>query len=459
MSFPGHSGFGSSQPGSLSSCFADASGVLSSHRLGFAESLAFEAYHALFFPAASSDNADDTAAILPLALNFVKSIPLSPTAVSPARSALLALHSSFVALASPRPRSPASDSTSQPPSVSVTYWDTRFGSVIASTELAVPSAVAASVDGFAVSLSRVGRRTAIVVIEPAGTSATIDDKSAAKRTVLFGLPLNGLPSASVLAAVVGKHTLTAKYVASPSTSASAGGSNATASTSTSAGSSGAAILEQARRAEPMRSELLRTGNEKKAALLEQSRIAREQLLESLVDALEPLRVGASTKEQDKAVRSAESSWDTYIEEERDRLWEYNKDKVRLAMEKEKERRVAAIAGLTRSGDAGGAEPEEGEASRYKVAKRRIERAIAAAGAPIRPGTEAAAGAGKSWKDVTAARIKGVNDKYRYRYHMERNKIEAEMGQTVKEFDWEEAVDKVERFEVRSVHDPFRVLWS
>jgi hypothetical protein len=33
----------------------------------------------------------------------------------------------------------------------------------------------------------------------------------------------------------------------------------------------------------------------------------------------------------------------------------------------------------------------------------------------------------------------------YRYHLERNKKEAEMGKTVKEFDWEEAVNKVERY--------------
>lgn len=243
----------------------------------------------------------------------------------------------------------------------------------------------------------------------------------------------------MLAAVVGKHTLTGRYLAA------AAGEEASDASSAAA----AAILAQARRAEPHRSEALRTTNERKAALLETSRVEREQVLERLAGVLAPLRARAAAGEQDAAVREAERVWEEYLEAERDRLWEYNKAKVRGAMEKEKERRTKAIAGG--GGEATGTS-EGDEVSRYKVAKRRIERALVAAGAPVRPGSEAAAAAaaeGKSWKEVTAARIKGVDDKYRYRYHSERNRKEAEMGKTVDEFDWEAAVNQVERYEVRT----------
>lgn len=436
---------------------SDTDGTLSSHRLGFTSPLVVDTYPNLFFPVATSST-DDLSTLLNLSVSLVKSVALSETALTPARSALLALHSSFVVLASPRPRThptassssssadAASDSTAT--AVSITYWDTRFGSVIAATELAVPSAVALNPEQVSVSLARAGRRTAIVVLEPqpASSASTEEPLSAARRTVLFGLPLNGLPSASVLAAVVGKHTLTGRYVAS-----------STAAASSSSSSPAAAVLEQARRAEPLRSQLARSGNEKKAALLEASRLAREQVLDSLATVLEPLR-SASAAEQDKALRQAEQSWEQYLDGERGRLLEYNRDKVRLAMEKEKERRMAAIGGDGGDGGAAGGrtgqgevdDTEAGEATRYKVAKRKIERALAAAGAPVRP-TSVRGGEGeeKSWKDVTAARIKGVNDKYRYRYHLERDRKEAEMGKTVKEFDWEEAVNKVPRYEVRS----------
>jgi hypothetical protein len=187
----------------------------------------------------------------------------------------------------------------------------------------------------------------------------------------------------------------------------------------------------------LRSAAKSAGGEKKAALLEAGRVAREAVLERLEGVLRPLKDQAPVAVQDEAVREAEGVWERWLEGEKDRLWEYNKDKVRLAMEKEKERRVRAIV----EGDEG-----EDEATRYKKARKRIERALVEAGAAVRPGTDDGEGK-KSWKDVTAARIKGVNDKYRYMYHRERNKMEEEMGKTVKEFDWEEAVDKVERYEV------------
>ncbi|KAL7341044.1 RNA binding protein [Rhodotorula toruloides] len=271
--------------------------------------------------------------------------------------------------------------------------------------------VSTSLSSLSVSLSLPNKHTAIVTLSPSSSSAS----GSGSRTALFALPLTPLPAQSVLAAVVGKHSLTSRFLASPPSSES--------------------VLARAERAEPMRS-LAKTG-EKKLVLVEAGRKAREAVLERLERVLAPVKEQASAVEQEKAVREAEEVWERWLEDEKDRLWEYNKDKVRVAMEKEKERRVKAIV-----------EGEQGdeEVTRYKKAKKRIERALVDAGAAVRPGAGAEAEGKKSWKDVTAARIKGVNDRYRYMYHRERNKMEEEMGKTVKEFDWDEAVNKVERYE-------------
>ncbi|BGP44370.1 hypothetical protein JCM10450v2_000181 [Rhodotorula kratochvilovae] len=372
-------------------------GTLAASRLSFTSALPVGTYATLFFPPAPVD--------LPtLALTPIKSISLSTSALTPSASSLLALHSSFVVLASPRPS--ATEATA--PTVSLTYWDTRFGTVIASTDLTVPSAVASSVSALSLSLSLPARHTAVLTLSPAPSST-------GTRTALFGLPLSALPSASVLAAVVGKHALTARFLASPPAAHS--------------------VLARAKAAEPLRSQ--RPGqSEKKLALQEASRAAREALLARLKGVLAPLKTGsAGAIEQGVAVAEAEKAWAKWLDEEKDRLWEYNKSKVRAAMEKEQERRMAAI---TDEGD--------DDASRYRVAKRKIERAIAAAGASVKPGVGTDKEGKASWKNVTAARIKGVSDRYRYIYHRERNKMEEAMGKTVKEFDWDEAVAKVERYE-------------
>lgn len=388
--------------------FAGSDGTLAASRLAFTSALPVDNYSTLFFPPAPVD--------LPtLTLASIKSVALSTSSLTPSHSAILALHSSFVVVASPRPTATETSA----PIVSLTFWDTRFGSVIASTELTVPSAVASSVSSLSLSLSLPTRHTAILTLFPAPSAP-------GTRTALFGLPLAPLPTASVLAAVVGKHTLTARFLAAPPAAQG--------------------VLARAKATEPLRSQ--RPGqSEKKLALQEASRAAREALLERLERILAPLAAGAGAIAQDVAVVEAEKAWVKWLEEEKDRLWDYNKGKVRAAMEKEQERRVAAI---TDAGD------DDGDASRYKVAKRKIERAIAAAGASVKPGVgatdEKAASAKASWKDVTAARIKGVSDRYRYMYHRERNKMEEAMGKTVKEFDWDEAVAKVERYEVRPHSD-------
>ncbi|GJN92026.1 hypothetical protein Rhopal_005054-T1 [Rhodotorula paludigena] len=382
-------------------------GTLSSSRLSFASALPIESYPSLFFPTAPVGLPSPV-------LTHVKAVTLSSTVIAPSHFALLALHTSFVALASPRPT--MAEGTA--PIVSVSFWDTRFGTVIASTDLTVPSAVAASTSALSLSLSLAAAHTAILTLSP--SSSSTPSATSGIRTALFGLPLSPLPSASVLAAVVGKHALTARFLAAPPQAQS--------------------VLARAKQAEPLRS--LRPGqSDKKLALQDASRAAREQLLEQLERALAPLKKTAAgaEAEQDEAVREAETLWSKWLESEKDRLWEYNKSKVRAAMDKEKERRMAAITG---DGD------EQDDAGRYRVAKRKIERAIAAAGASVKPGAAGAKeGQGKaSWKDVTAARIKGVSDRYRYMYHRERNKMEEAMGKTVKEFDWDEAVAKVERYE-------------
>ncbi|BGO88544.1 hypothetical protein NBRC10512_003358 [Rhodotorula toruloides] len=375
-------------------------GVLSSFRLSIPPSFVIDTYSSLFFPPEPPSFPTPT-------LSPIKSLTLSSSALIPSRASLLALHASFIALAAPRP----SSSDSSAPIVSITFWDARFGSVIATTDLSVPSAVSTSLSSLSVSLSLPNKHTAIVTLSPSSSSAS----GSGSRTALFALPLTPLPAQSVLAAVVGKHSLTSRFLASPPSSES--------------------VLARAERAEPMRS-LAKTG-EKKLVLVEAGRKAREAVLERLERVLAPVKEQASAVEQEKAVREAEEVWERWLEDEKDRLWEYNKDKVRVAMEKEKERRVKAIV-----------EGEQGdeEVTRYKKAKKRIERALVDAGAAVRPGAGAEAEGKKSWKDVTAARIKGVNDRYRYMYHRERNKMEEEMGKTVKEFDWDEAVNKVERYE-------------
>ncbi|EGU13358.1 RNA binding protein [Rhodotorula toruloides ATCC 204091] len=297
--------------------------------------------------------------------------------------------------------------------VSLGKVEVKGRQVVVSDEGFVTALISTSLSSLSLSLSLPNKHTAILTLSPTSDSGA----GAGSRTALFALPLSPLPAQSVLAAVVGKHSLTSRFLASPTSSES--------------------VLERAKRAEPMRS--LAKGGEKKLALVEAGRKAREAVLERLEGVLRPLKEQASAVEQEKAVREAEGVWERWLEEEKDRLWEYNKDKVRVAMKKEKERRVKAIV-----------EGEEGdeEVTRYKKAKKRIERALVEAGAAVRPGTNAGGEekGKKSWKDVTAARIKGVNDKYRYMYHRERNTMEEEMGKTVKEFDWDEAVNKVERYE-------------
>ncbi|GAA5854976.1 hypothetical protein JCM8547_002329 [Rhodosporidiobolus lusitaniae] len=375
-------------------------GTLASSRLTFPSAPLVDAYSSLFFP-------PEPLELTPLGLEPVATLTLSVSLLSLSRASLLALHSSFVLLAAPR----ISASDSIAPVVSVTLWDARFGSAIATTDLTVPSAVASSLSTLSLSISLPAKHTAIVTLSPSSSSST------AGRTALFGIPLSLLPSSSVLAAVVGKHALTARFLASNAATDS--------------------VLAKAKRAEPMRSVKLASQNERKVVLLDASQAAREKLLETLEMVLAPLKEGKKAVEQEKAVQEAERLWDEYIEGERDRLLEYNREKVGSAMEKEQARKIAALKGE------GDEKPEE--PGRYLSAKKKIERALKAAGASAKVGEEEEEGK-VSWKEVTGVRIKGVTDRHRYKYQKERDRAEKELGRTVEDFDVEAAVSKVERYE-------------
>ncbi|GAA6041625.1 hypothetical protein JCM8097_007773 [Rhodosporidiobolus ruineniae] len=387
-------------------------GTLSSSRLNVTSAPAVESYSSLFFPSTPYEPST-------LTLTPVKSLTLSTSTLSFPHAALLALHSSFVLLAAPRL---SATETGAAPVVAATLWDTRFGSAIATTDLTVPSAVASSLSNLSLSASLPSKHTAILTLSPS-PPASAESSTSGHRTALFALPLSSLPPSSVLAAVVGKHALTARFLASDPSAVDS-------------------VVARAKRSEPLRS--VTKTSEKKAALLDASRAARNALLEELESVLEPLRRvegknAASGQEQDQAVAQAEERWAAYLEGEKDRLLAYNQDKVRTAMEKEQERKLAALRGEGESG-----EDVKTEKTRYLAAKRKIERAIKAAGGSVIPGEDEE---GKtSWKEVTGVRIKGVTDKHRYKYHRERNKAEEEMGRAVKEFDVEDAVAKVERYE-------------
>ncbi|GAA5827104.1 hypothetical protein JCM11251_001119 [Rhodosporidiobolus azoricus] len=387
---------------------------LTSSRLSIPSVPTVESYAALFFPPEAVESS--TSSVSALTLSPVKTITLSSTALTLQHTTVLALHSSFILLASPRPSSAAGAA----PVVSASLWDARFGSAIATTEVTVPSAVASSIFDLAISLSLPAKHTAILTLSPSASSTS----TTGHRTALFGLPLFSLPTSSVLAAVVGKHALTAPFLASDPAVSS--------------------VLAQAKRAEPIRSvKLQQPQNEKKLLLLDASKKARDELLETLEKVLQPLKDASAKKvgEQEKAVGEAEKLWDAYIEGERDRLLEYNREKVRSAMEKEQERKLAVLRGEV----APEGQSEAQENTRYLAAKRKIQRALKAAGAGTVPGGEETEGQ-TSWKEVTGVRIKGVTDYHRYKYQKERQRAEEELGKTVKDFDVEDAVAKVERYE-------------
>jgi len=146
--------------------------------------------------------------ITSLNLAPVRSLPLSSSALTLSATTLVALHSSFVLLASIRP-STSSGAEDAAPVVATLVWDVRLGAVVSASELAIPAAAFPPSPNeprkLLLSLSLASRTTAALAIAPSSGSTG--------RSLLYLLPLASLPSASVLAAVVGKHALTRRFLA------------------------------------------------------------------------------------------------------------------------------------------------------------------------------------------------------------------------------------------------------
>ncbi|ORY90239.1 hypothetical protein BCR35DRAFT_299835 [Leucosporidium creatinivorum] len=350
-----------------------ANGVLSSFRLTYPSALATTTYADLFLSPVESN----------LTLSPIKTFPLSTTSLTSTSTQILALHSSFILLASIRPASLTSTSDDSAPQVTALLWDVRLGAVISHSTIPVPSAVTPSRTNLSLSLSSANSTHATLALSPLSTST-------AGRIALFALPLSTLPSASVLAAVVGKHALTKQWLQSEET-----------------------VLDLARKAEPIRHP--RTSKNKEV-LLDASEKAREAII---------VRLAALLTEGKEDVEGAEKAFAEFIGGEKKRLDEYNVAKVQAANEKEKERRVAALK-----------EKDELRTStkKYQVAKRRIEEVI-----------QAAEGS-SSWNEVTGKRIKGVSDMYRYKYYDTRKALEEEMGQIVVDKSLEKAMEAIQKQE-------------
>ncbi|KAM0793710.1 hypothetical protein ACM66B_001135 [Microbotryomycetes sp. NB124-2] len=320
-------------------------------------------------------------------LSSVKTVSLSPIAVDLASVRLLALHSSFVTLAAIRP--PSAKSLDEAPVVQLVIWDIRLGAVLTSTTIAVPVAVSPTRQ-VELSLSLPNPSLVTLSLLPKATSG-----ASPGRLAVFGLPVSALPSQSVLAAIVGKQALTSRFVAQ--------------STS---------LTQQAANSEPVRHPRTSAA---KLVFLQQSEQARAVVLDRLEAILNPSRPGAD----DVDVGAADEVFDKFVKSEKAKLDEYNLSKLRLATEKEKERRLKALKDKDES---------KVNSKRYLAAKRRIEEVI-----QEREAEAGEKGQEFSWKEVTGKRIKGVSDVYRYQYYDERKALEAEVGKVTRDDSFNKAV--------------------
>ncbi|GAA5899244.1 uncharacterized protein JCM6883_005156 [Sporobolomyces salmoneus] len=374
-----------SDDGFVTSLTAD--GTLSSSRLSVPSPTA-ESYSDVFFSTGNTPSPPT------LALTPVKSLTLSSSTLIPAQATLLALRSSFVLLAAPRA---SADGTT--PVVSLTYWDTRFGAVIASSNLSVPSAVATSPSSLSLSACLPTRNTAILTLAPSAST------SSSSRIALFCLPLSPpLPSASVLAAIVGRQRLTAQYLAHSESTDS--------------------ILAKAKRAEPILSSSETFSSQEREAALA-GRQSRELLLESLDKVLAPLKQQGNIKESEKAVITAETEWSSFLEKERKRSWDVERPKLAKRRKEVAEARVKELKTNWSEG--------VGRDGRWKRVKRVVERAIVEAGASIELDSDAATGK-SAWQSVMKEEIEGVDAADRQRYAAERSQVEADIQRLRKEAD-------------------------
>lgn len=265
----------------------------------------------------------------------------------------------------------------------VLVWDVRLGAVVSEAKISVPSAALPSPETATsrtvrVALNRISNQLAGVVVAPLTNGG---------RAIVFVVPFT-LPTSSVLAVVVGKQALTRKYLVVR------GG-----------------IAEQAQKAEQLRHPRTSVA---KGLLLDASEIARAELLKRLEVLLAP--DAASTVETSKGgsavvtlevVAKADDLFEAFLVEERERWSEYHAKRAKVADEREKERRSAGVEAK---------ELLEVGTKKYRLTMMKIEEAIAKA---VKEGKKE----GVSWRDVTAKRIKGVSDVYRFKYFEIRDVLE------------------------------------
>lgn len=350
----------------LNVCAVVADGLLASYRISLSGVVNASTYAEIFTVGVPDSR---------LLLSPMHRLPLSSTNLTANRSTLTALHSSFVLLASLKPSSTLTEDA--PVRVATVIWDVRLGAVVSDPEIAIPAAALPSNPStsrqLSLGLSLTSKDTATLSVCPtAGTSG---------RSLIFVIPLV-LPSASVLAAVVGKQALTRKYMAEDVSSSSPARRN----------------IEPVRHPKTSKSKL---------ALLDASAKARADVLEQLTDKLRPLETGSGNVKT--ATKDADEIFNAFIASEKQQLEAYAMKKAQLSAEKERERRVAAAAEKALV---------ETSSKKYARMTTKIEEAIAAVGG--------------EWKEVTAKRIKNVSDVYRYKYYEVRKAQEDAEGRDEEE---------------------------
>ncbi|KAL8286199.1 hypothetical protein RQP46_004687 [Phenoliferia psychrophenolica] len=363
------------------SALSSSSKTLESYRLSFSGTASFASVYADLFTEAVSTDAH-------LTLVALKSLALSPTSLALPTATILALHSSFVLLTAARPSlKPASDDL--PTRVASLIWDVRLGALVLDADVQIPAAAfppSTPKRHVRLALSSISRTSAALVVAPsAGPTG---------RSLLFVLPLSSLPSSSVLAAVVGKHALTKKYLALEAESASA----------------------KARKAEPVRHPKT---SEAKRAMYAQSEDARGALLDHLEAVLSGGNIG------DAQVADAEAAFVKFVAEDTTRLREYHSKKMADEDEKDKVRREDAKDEIALV---------KTTSSKYRAARRRIDELVADAGPS------------SSWIDITAKRIPGVSDVYRFKYIETRKALDEKNGKTVVRTGREKALKNIATME-------------
>ncbi|KAM0755797.1 hypothetical protein T439DRAFT_376095 [Meredithblackwellia eburnea MCA 4105] len=368
-------------------------GQLTSQRLSFSSAASFAAVYADLFTEQMT-----TTTHLVLSPNPIKSLQLSSTSLALPTAKIVALHASFVLLVAAVPASPSSTSTSLPtpststdeqaalpasPRLTILIWDMKLGAIVSESDVQIPSGA------FPTSTPASGKRYIQLSLDNLSSSGASGEVALVVapspimgnggRSLVYIIPYS-LPTASVLATVVGKHAITKAYLAP------------TSSTTTTS-STAAAVVPSARKLPTVPP----SASAAKIALVEEGEKARAQVLAVL---------GAALVGPERNLEQAEEAFTAFISNEKENLVAYLITKLELAEEREKERREKAFIELDKV---------KTTASKFRIASRKIEEAIAAAGKDI------------SWDEVTAKKIKGVNDVLRYKYYEVRKAKEKKEG--------------------------------